>query len=225
MCWARESGRPCRPTGHRDTGMVGRRALVIDDCDVATEGRRGYRLLYRIRLTPWESTGLPMELVGLAGSGRALELGCGRGKQAIELARRGWQVVGIDFAPEAMAAARERARQAGVSAEFRVGDVTRLAEADVGTGYDLVYDIKCFHGLAPTLRPAYAAGVAAACRSHGDFILFATEPSRRRRRLGLPPGVSADDVRTVFSADFEWVNTKPAPDVPFGEAVYHFRRR
>lgn len=191
---------------------------------MANEGRSGYSVLYRFGLAPWESSGLPKEFADLTQPGRALELGCGRGNQAIDLARRGWKVVGIDFVPGAVAAANRKAREAGVSAEFWVGDVSRLAEAGVGTGYDLVYDIKCFHGLAPHLRPAYAAGVAAACRSHGDFILFATEPSSRRRRLGLPAGVSAGDVRMLFSTDFDLIGTRPAPREPFGEAVYHFRR-
>jgi methylase of polypeptide subunit release factors len=46
--------------------------------------------------------------------GRALDLGCSTGMQSVALARRGWQVTGIEIAPRALRAARERARQAGV---------------------------------------------------------------------------------------------------------------
>lgn len=189
-------------------------------------GQGGYRWLYRLRFTPWESRGLPPELAALEPPGRALELGCGRGNQAIELARGGWSVVGVDFAVEAVAAAAGRARKAGVSAEFRVGDVTRLGESGIGGGFDLVYDIKCFHGLAPDLRSGYAAGVTAACRPGGDFVLFATEPSETRRRLGMPAGISAGDIRATFESAFEPLEARPAPaHEPFGEAVYRFRRR
>ena len=193
---------------------------------MSSRGRGGYRWLYRLSFAPWESRGLPPELSALEPPGRALELGCGRGNQAVELARRGWSVIGVDFAAEAVAAAARRARQAGVDAEFRVGDVTRLGESGLGGGFDLVYDIKCFHGLAPDLRAAYAAGVAAACRPGGDFVLFATQPSETRRRLGMPAGVSGGDVRATFSSAFELLESRHAPaHEPFGEAVYRFRRR
>ncbi len=46
---------------------------------VASQRRSGYRILYRLRLAPWESKGLPAELADLHPAGRALELGCGRG--------------------------------------------------------------------------------------------------------------------------------------------------
>ena len=193
---------------------------------MSSRGRGGYRWLYRLRFTPWESRELPPVLAGLRPAGRALELGCGRGNQAIELARGGWSVVGVDFAAEAVAAAARRARKAGVSAEFRVGDVTRLGDSGVEGTFDLVYDIKCFHGLAPDQRAAYAAGVAAACRPGGTFVLFATEPSEARRRLGMPAGVSAADVRATFASAFGLLEARPAPArEPFGEALYRFRRR
>jgi trans-aconitate methyltransferase len=62
--------------------------------------------------------------------GRALDLGCGRGQQTQELARRGWEAVGIDNIPRAIYAANRRANS---GATFVVGDVTDLAPADLGT--------------------------------------------------------------------------------------------
>jgi SAM-dependent methyltransferase len=43
--------------------------------------------------------------------GKALDLGCGTGMHAIELARRGWQVTGIDLVPKALREARKRAQR------------------------------------------------------------------------------------------------------------------
>jgi len=54
-----------------------------------------------------------------AAPGRAVELGCGSGELAIDLARRGWRVTGIDFAPEMIARGRESARSAGVDVDFQ----------------------------------------------------------------------------------------------------------
>jgi SAM-dependent methyltransferase len=56
--------------------------------------------------------------------GRALDLGCGAGGLAIELARRGWQVVAVDLAEKAITSARKNAAQRGVAVKFAVGDVS-----------------------------------------------------------------------------------------------------
>ncbi|HEX3388692.1 MAG TPA: class I SAM-dependent methyltransferase [Streptosporangiaceae bacterium] len=61
--------------------------------------------------------------------GRALDLGCGRGLYTPELARRGWQAVGIDYVPAAIQAASRRPAQ-GVT--YVVGDVTDLPSAHLG---------------------------------------------------------------------------------------------
>lgn len=56
--------------------------------------------------------------------GRALDLGCGTGQNALWLARRGWVVGGVDIAPEAIDSARAAAESAGVKAIFEVHDIT-----------------------------------------------------------------------------------------------------
>jgi len=57
--------------------------------------------------------------------GRALDIACGEGRNAIWLATRGWSAVGVDFSATAIDRARQLAEQAGVadSTDFVVGDV------------------------------------------------------------------------------------------------------
>ncbi|MFD4179986.1 class I SAM-dependent methyltransferase [Rhodococcus sp. NPDC058514] len=103
----------------------------------------GYRMAYRLGVTPWEWAGrsLGAQLATFldgqdpqAGPpGKALDAGCGTGGHAIEMARRGWQVTGIDAVPLAVDRARARAEAAGVDATFVLGDVTEL-EKSVGRG-------------------------------------------------------------------------------------------
>ena len=91
-----------------------------------------YRLAYRFgrpRLDSTEPRPDLIELVRHRPPGRALDLGCGTGASARYLAGQGWDAVGVDFSPEAIAVARSRAAAAGSSARFAVGDVTRLREA------------------------------------------------------------------------------------------------
>jgi len=87
-----------------------------------------YNILYSVGFTPWEE-GLAQPAIAeqiaamfdqvQAGRepplGRVPDLGCGSGVHAVELSRRGWQVTGLDAAPRALARARERATNAGVS--------------------------------------------------------------------------------------------------------------
>lgn len=163
-----------------------------------------YRLAYRSGRPRWD-TGEPQpELRELVDTdGRALDLGCGTGADALYLAQHGWQVVGVDFVPEAIATANARARDAGAQVTFVVGDVTHLREIGVRGPFDLVIDIGCYHGIPAGLRDAYAAEVAAVTRPGADFYLAGvSQPPVAWRLLGAA-GVSADDIRRRFGASFD----------------------
>ncbi|MEA5454952.1 class I SAM-dependent methyltransferase [Sinomonas sp. JGH33] len=75
--------------------------------------------------------------VGALAPGRALELGCGEGADAIWLAQRGWTVTGIDISAVALGRAAQHAEDAGVA--DRVTWLHRdLAEWDPEAEYELV---------------------------------------------------------------------------------------
>ena len=121
--------------------------------------------MYRLGTTPWEgyaAAAAPSVAAVLDREeadrtpplGRAIDLGCGRGQYTPELARRGWEAVGVDIVPRAIADAR-RAGAPGVTDV--VGDVTDLP-AGLGT-FDLFLDVGCFQGLDAGQRAAEARGV------------------------------------------------------------------
>jgi 2-polyprenyl-3-methyl-5-hydroxy-6-metoxy-1,4-benzoquinol methylase len=64
--------------------------------------------------------------IGFDRSLRVLDVGCGTGRHAIELARRGYTVTGIDLSPSLLARAREKAAQAGMSVTFVHHDARAL---------------------------------------------------------------------------------------------------
>lgn len=66
---------------------------------------------------------LVAEASGLA-RGKALDVGCGEGADAIWLAKRGWEVTGVDISEVALSRARRAGREAGVTVEWTVADVT-----------------------------------------------------------------------------------------------------
>lgn len=97
---------------------------------------------------PWDSGISPPELMDFIENrppGRAIDLGCGTGTNVITLAKKGWQVTGIDFAPRAIQIAKRKIKKANVQADVHVGDVTNLE--GIEGPFDFALDLGCFHGL------------------------------------------------------------------------------
>lgn len=67
-----------------------------------------------------------IERCGLAPGMAVLDVPCGQGRVAIELAARGMEVTGIDIAPGQIALAQAAARERGLAIDFRVGDMRAL---------------------------------------------------------------------------------------------------
>lgn len=85
---------------------------------------------YWLRQTPWDTQVTPpevMEFIARTPPGKALDLGCGTGTNAITLARHGWRVTGVDFIPKAILAARAKAARSGFSIDFLVASVADLS--------------------------------------------------------------------------------------------------
>src|SRR5918992_2332428 len=71
-----------------------------------------------------------VEAVGLAPGMDVLDVACGSGNATIPAARAGARVTGVDFSPELLAIARERAADAMVEINWVEGDAEQLPFAD-----------------------------------------------------------------------------------------------
>ena len=162
----------------------------------------GYAWAYRLGFTPWEGYGkaaaatvralLDREETERARPlPRALDLGCGRGQYTLELAKRGWEAVGIDNVRRAIDAANARQLP---GATFVVGDVTDLASADLGR-FDFFLDVGCFQGLNSEQRLAEGAGVSALSTPGATLLMLEFQPTRMRNIVG---GVSRAEVEAAF---------------------------
>ncbi|MEJ2597891.1 MAG: class I SAM-dependent methyltransferase, partial [Anaerolineales bacterium] len=114
-----------------------------------------YRLMYWLGMSNWDSDETPPEVqeafqAGDIPPGAALDLGCGTGTNTVFMAQQGRQAIGLDFVPQAISKARNKAQQAGVDghAQFQVADVTRLDGMDLPRSA-FALDMGCFHGLNP----------------------------------------------------------------------------
>ncbi len=98
--------------------------------------------------------------------GRALDIGCGAGGNAVWLAEHGWQVTAIDFAGAAIENGRRLASNRGVQVEFVIaGAATFQPDGQ----YDLI--ISFYIQLPPDQR-AQMLSVAAGALSPGGTLLF-----------------------------------------------------
>jgi SAM-dependent methyltransferase len=171
-----------------------------------------YRVMYRVGFTPWDTGEVPAELTALLegpdapAPGRALDIGCGTGTQAVYLASNGWQVTAIDAVPRPLALARARAEAAGVSVDWILADVARLGRLKLAPGYTLAFDRGCFHGLDDAQRAGCAAAVTDLAAPGARLLMMAFAPNRVP---GAPAGIEESEVIGRFA---EWQLVSAAPD-------------
>lgn len=131
--------------------------------------------------------------------GRVAVPGCGRGHDVRFLMARGYEAVGFDFAPAALAAARARAAAEDVPAAFEARDVFSLA-GDYREAFDGVWEYTCFCAIDPRRRAEYV-GVLEAILRPGGWFLGCFYPIREGGG-GPPFPVSAEEVTALFSRGF-----------------------
>jgi len=124
--------------------------------------------------------------------------GCGRGWEVAWLAGQGYQVAGIDFAPAAIEATRDRVHAAGATAHLVCSDLFGLPD-DLAGGFDLVLEQTCFCAIAPHRRPEYVDAVHRLLAPGGRLIalFYACEGSG-----GPPFTTDPKDVAALFAERF-----------------------
>ena len=150
---------------------------------------------------------LPPQVEGLV-PGRALDLACGEGRNAVWLASTGWTVTAVDFSTVAIDKGRAIADRAGVEVDFQVADVTTM---EVAAGaYDLV--IMFYLQLLPVQRSAVTERATRALAPGGTFLLVAHDLANLERGHGGPQDpavlptaelVVADLLATAAGAEME----------------------
>ncbi|HXA88991.1 MAG TPA: class I SAM-dependent methyltransferase [Mycobacterium sp.] len=104
--------------------------------------------------------------------GRALDLGSGTGRNALYLAKHGWQTVGVEMVEYAVRVARQKAAAQDVPVQFVHGDVTRLEELRIGADFNLLMDGGCYHMIPANRRDSYAQSITAVAGPGARLILI-----------------------------------------------------
>lgn len=124
------------------------------------------------------------EHVGSLPPGRALDVACGEGRNAVWLAEHGWDVVGVDFSSVAIDKARRIAEARDVEVDWRVGDVTE-PEALGDETFDLIV-VAYLHLPGPELD-ALLGGLGRALQPGGTLLVVGHHVDNLDRGHGGPP--------------------------------------
>jgi SAM-dependent methyltransferase len=164
---------------------------------------------------PWDTGISPPELIKFIEThkpGRAIDIGCGTGTNVITLAQAGWQVTGVDFAPRAIKLARQKLRQAGVSAEVQVDDATKLS--GISGPFDLALDLGCLHGIPKDGHAKYLDQMERILAPNGSWLLY----SFLRSSTDLSgPGLDEADLSRI-STRFTILSRRDGHDTTRGRA-------
>ncbi|HKR75432.1 MAG TPA: class I SAM-dependent methyltransferase [Rhodanobacter sp.] len=139
---------------------------AFDSVAADYDGPRGNNeLIQRMRSTLWDAV-----CRVLPTGGRLLDLGCGTGLDALEFARRGYQVVATDWSPQMVARAQVRAAAAGMEARVATAHLGIQQLDRLDDAFDGIYSNFGPLNCAPNLH-AVAAECARLLRP-GGWLVF-----------------------------------------------------
>jgi len=127
--------------------------------------------------------------------GHLLDAGCGTGGNALLATAHSAGVVGVDVSPTAIARARAKASERGLSARFEVADALNLSQ--LGLTFDTVIDSGLFHVFDDENRARYVASLASVLRSGGSCYLMCF--SNLQEGTFGPRRVRKDEIISAFS--------------------------
>lgn len=161
--------------------------------------------IYREGNTPWDMGKPYKQLVDYANENspcRALDVGCGTGTDAIFLAQNGYDVSAVDISEEAVKIAKSKAQKAGVSADFKAGNVLDTSFED--ETFDFINDSGCFHSLQKSVWKTYIREMHRVMKPGARYLMKCfSEDSSNPHRL------SQETIRQYFTGNFNILYIRP----------------
>ena len=152
---------------------------------------------YARRDTPWDTGRPSSELQRILAEreisrGRALELGCGTGANAVFLAKQGFDVTAVDVSPLAIRQARAKAAEAGVKVELLAADLLELP--DLGPPFPFVFDRGVYHTVRRDDLAGFLDTLSRVTAPGGIYLALAGNANEVRPGERGPPRVSAEEI-------------------------------
>ncbi|HLE12147.1 MAG: hypothetical protein A2504_17880 [Bdellovibrionales bacterium RIFOXYD12_FULL_39_22] len=124
-----------------------------------------------VRFKNWKETLESFSLLDFfPKKGKLLDLGCGNGTVALQMAEKGYEVTGIDISEEAIKWAVEKSSDAKLVVDFKVGNVTDLSNYD-DNFFDVIIDSNCLHCIIGDDRKKLLEEVDRVLSPHGVIYI------------------------------------------------------
>ena len=164
--------------------------------------------------TGWDLNGPTPVFKHLAESlerGRVCIIGCGRGYDAIMFAKKGFDVTAVDFAPSAIRALQELAKQEMVDVNAVQRDIFSLVP-EFQRSFDYVVEQTCFCAIHPKRRKEYEVLVKAILKPGGKLIGLWFPLDKLLDEGGPPYGTNINEVKSIFNIGWK-IKKEEFPDL------------
>ena len=166
------------------------------------EGPPDWNERYEQGSIPWDSGRPSEELQRILGEreiarGRALDLGCGTGTNAVFLAGQGFEVTAVDVSSVAVEQARAKAARAGVDVTLLAADLLDLPDLLTEQGvppFPFVFDRGVYHTVRRENVPGFVATLSRVTAPGGIYLTLAGNANEVRPGEEGPPRVSAEEI-------------------------------
>ena len=138
-------------------------------------------------------------------AGKTAVIGCGQGHDAILFAKHGFDTIGFDFAPSAIALGQKLSKTMEISMQFLQRDIFEFPQ-EFPNSFDYAIEHTCFCAIRPEQRPDFVNMVRSILKPTGEFIALFWAHNRPD---GPPFGVTLEEIKDLFSASFDTSNISP----------------
>lgn len=159
--------------------------------------------------------------------GRVLDVGCGKARNGLYLAEKGFDVSGVDFSRESLQWAQEEAEKRDLSISLECCSIFDYAWGE--SSFDLVYDSGCLHHLPPHRRTQYLSLVHNSLKEDGYFSLVCFNEKGgaalsdydvyRKCTMGGGLAYSEKRLRSILEPNFEIIEIRTMKEVQ-GEELF-----
>lgn len=178
---------------------------------------------YNLEQIPWHEDKPDKSLVNLLREkkveiGIALDVCSGAGTNTVYLAKKGFNVTGIDISETATKISKRRAEKAGVlkNCKFFSGNILDIFLPK--ENFDFVFDRGCYHHIPKDNKPRFAKIISDSLKKGGKYYLICFSD----KNAPWEKNVSKDEIRKNFNTYFTIGNIKNVPTREKTGRLLHF---
>ncbi len=134
--------------------------------------------------------------------GKVCFVGCGRGHDAVYFAKKGFDVTAVDFSSEAIKDLKDLSKKASVFVNCIQEDIFTFFER-FSNYFDYIIEQTCFCAIHPSRRNTYEIMARSILKPKGSLIGLWFPLDKKVEDGGPPWGITIDEVKTIFSIDWE----------------------